>query len=458
MKLWMQSSLSAVATLLLGWSLWAGAADGQDTAAPPPPPAAVEKTEEKPAAEPAAEPAKPEEKPEAKPAEQPADKSDAKAEEKPAAAEEKPAAQPEVKPEPKPEAKPAAKPASKPTGPEADAFAAKIAEWKALLNELRGLRADYRNADNAKAAEIEKKWIETVARGDAMVVELREVAAKAFAAAPNGDQAVTDLLVKMLADDVARDEYDAAETWAKRLLDAGCTDPGIYEPAGMAAFATHQFEKSVELLKKAKDAGKLELAGDKYLEDAVKYIDYWAKEQEIRAKEAAADDLPRVLIKTTKGDITVELFENEAPNTVANFVSLVEKGHYNGLKFHRVLPGFMAQTGCPKGDGSGDAGYKIPCECYGPEHRIHFRGSLSMAKGAAKDTGGSQFFMTFLPTPHLNGKHTVFGRIIEGMDVLAKIQRIDPANPEEKADPDTIVEAKVQRKRDHEYTPKKVGE
>ncbi len=171
----------------------------------------------------------------------------------------------------------------------------------------------------------------------------------------------------------------------------------------------------------------------------------------MRQDEAKADDLPRVEIKTSKGTIVVELFENEAPNTVANFVSLVEKGFYNGTPFHRVLPDFMAQGGDPTGSGSGGPGHTIKCECYEENHRVHFRGSMSMAH-AGKDTGGSQFFLTFRPTSHLNAKHTVFGRIIEGMDVLAKIQRRDPGDANA-PQPDKIVEAKVLRKRKHEYKP-----
>ena len=151
-----------------------------------------------------------------------------------------------------------------------------------------------------------------------------------------------------------------------------------------------------------------------------------------------------------------ELFENEAPNTVANFISLVEKGFYDGLTFHRVLPGFMAQGGCPNGTGTGGPGYSIPCECYQENHRLHFRGSLSMAH-AGRDTGGSQFFLTFRPTKQLDGKHTVFGRVIKGMDVLPQIQRRDPESPNPPT-PDKIIEAKVLRKRDHPYEPKKVGE
>jgi cyclophilin family peptidyl-prolyl cis-trans isomerase len=174
-----------------------------------------------------------------------------------------------------------------------------------------------------------------------------------------------------------------------------------------------------------------------------------------RKAEAEADDLPRVKITTSAGDIVVELFENEAPNTVANFVSLVEKGFYNGTPFHRVINGFMAQGGDPKGSGDGGPGYTIACEVGAPGARQHFRGSLSMAH-AGTDTGGSQFFLTFRPTEHLDGKHTVFGRVIEGFDVLAKLVRTtdDVGQPVPGIRPDTIVKAEVLRKRDHPYVPK----
>ncbi|NLF08042.1 MAG: peptidylprolyl isomerase [Pirellulaceae bacterium] len=159
-------------------------------------------------------------------------------------------------------------------------------------------------------------------------------------------------------------------------------------------------------------------------------------------------------MKTSKGDITLELFENEAPNTVANFISLAEKGFYDGLTFHRVMAGFMAQGGDPAGNGTGGPGYSIACECYKPNHRCHFRGSLSMAH-AGRDTGGSQFFLTFAPRPNLNGLHTVFGRVIDGMDVLAEIQRRNP-DDKEAAAPDRIVKVEVIRKRPHEYAPVKM--
>ncbi|UOE92442.1 peptidylprolyl isomerase [Alkalihalobacillus sp. LMS39] len=121
--------------------------------------------------------------------------------------------------------------------------------------------------------------------------------------------------------------------------------------------------------------------------------------------------------------IIIEFFPEAAPGTVENFETLANKGYYNGLTFHRVIPGFVAQGGCPVGNGTGGPGYSIKCETEGNPHK-HERGSLSMAH-AGKDTGGSQFFIVFEPQPHLNGVHTVFGKVIEGIDSVDRIQPND---------------------------------
>ncbi|MCX6995447.1 MAG: peptidylprolyl isomerase [Chlamydiae bacterium] len=111
-------------------------------------------------------------------------------------------------------------------------------------------------------------------------------------------------------------------------------------------------------------------------------------------------------IKTSKGVITLDLFDQEAPETVANFIKLAKAGFYNGLTFHRVIRDFVIQGGCPQGTGGGGPGYNIKCEI---NKEKHLPGTLSMAH-RGKDTGGSQFFITHTATPHLDGVHTVFGR------------------------------------------------
>ena len=128
--------------------------------------------------------------------------------------------------------------------------------------------------------------------------------------------------------------------------------------------------------------------------------------------------MKKAVIETDKGKIELVLFDKDAPNTVKNFEKLASAGFYNGLTFHRVVPNFVIQGGCPKGDGTGGPGYTIKCEI---NPRKHGTGALSMAH-AGKDTGGSQFFITHSPQPHLDGKHTVFGQVEKGMDVVNKIR------------------------------------
>jgi len=135
------------------------------------------------------------------------------------------------------------------------------------------------------------------------------------------------------------------------------------------------------------------------------------------------DDLPQIQIQTDRGNMTIELFEDDAPNTVANMISLIEKGFYDGLNFHRVIPDFMIQGGCPKGTGTGGPGYDFDDEC-SPERLHDSAGILSMAN-AGPSTNGSQFFITHRPTPHLNGKHTVFGKVTEGLEVVDEIEQGD---------------------------------
>ena len=133
------------------------------------------------------------------------------------------------------------------------------------------------------------------------------------------------------------------------------------------------------------------------------------------------------VIETDKGTIELELFEQDAPKTVKNFVDLINKGFYDGLTFHRCIPGFMIQGGCPNTregargvPGTGGPGYQINCELDGNPRTHESKGILSMAH-AGRDTGGSQFFITLDATPHLDGNHTVFGKVTSGMDVVESI-------------------------------------
>jgi peptidyl-prolyl cis-trans isomerase B (cyclophilin B) len=128
---------------------------------------------------------------------------------------------------------------------------------------------------------------------------------------------------------------------------------------------------------------------------------------------------------TDKGTMSIEFYDNDAPNTVANFTKLAKEGYYDGLNFHRVLPDFVIQGGCPNGSGSGGPGYSIDCETTG-DNQYHDRGVLSMAH-AGKNTGGSQFFVCHSRnnTSHLDGVHTCFGKVVDGLDVIDAIREGD---------------------------------
>ena len=130
-------------------------------------------------------------------------------------------------------------------------------------------------------------------------------------------------------------------------------------------------------------------------------------------------------IHTTKGIMKINFFEEDAPNTVKNFTDLAKKGYYDGLTFHRVIPDFVVQGGCPDGTGAGGPGYTIDCELDG-DNQVHDRGVLSMAH-AGRNTGGSQFFICHnrQNTKHLDRNHTVFGKVVEGLDIIDQIRQGD---------------------------------
>jgi cyclophilin family peptidyl-prolyl cis-trans isomerase len=331
------------------------------------------------------------------------------------------------------------------------AFDAARKEHKTLVGDLAVLQAEYQKPDANKPA-IEARFDATKAKAQAAWDRLEEAAFSLTAADPRNEQAL-QYCGAVVAGSLQTDDPQKAGAAAERLHAAGVRDGDIDMMGAAAAMMLSRLDEAAAWLKRADADGmpKAKLAElSAALEAERSKVD---AEMAKRAAEAEADDLPRVKITTSQGDIVVELFENEAPNTVANFIELVEKGFYDGTPFHRVIGGFMAQGGDPTGSGAGGPGYAIACECGLPDARKHFLGTLSMAH-AGQDTGGSQFFLTFRPTEHLDGKHTVFGRVIEGFDVLPKIARTEgpTASPER----DKIEKAIVVRKRSHPYEAKKL--
>jgi cyclophilin family peptidyl-prolyl cis-trans isomerase len=383
------------------------------------------------------------------------------------------------------------------------AFAAKFADYKSAIRDIEKLQAEFQTAEPATREKLNEKMAAQVTHAQSLVNAMVEAGEAAYRAAPNKDQELTNFLFTVAKyytigrqigpgapsrrspDDVyypidGGDQYERAMPIVKLLIDGGATEKELYVYGFLCAFMTNDYDLAKTYLAKVKETNALQNISDiagkgdkadpqaglmKTVMHTVsvcfskldEYRDFWAKELAIRAAEAKANDLPRVKFTTTKGEITIELFENEAPQTVANFLTLVKQGFYNGSPFHRVLPEFMAQGGAKTEDGQGGPGYTIKCECYRPDYRRHFRGTLSMAH-AGRDTGNSQFFLTFVPTPHLNGMHTAFGRVIEGIEVLGDLQRRSPEHEPNSPKPDRIIKAEVIRDRGHDYKFEKLSE
>ena len=343
--------------------------------------------------------------------------------------------------------------------PPADA----LIQWNALVarkdafeKKMEKLKGDFPRADAAAQQALREQFDISI---KAFQTDLRPAMLKLapIVYRQHPDNVIAGEFV--LQDAFHANRFAAAAEIADALIKSGHNRELILNIAGVAHFGAHNFATAQKILLDAQRQKKLsEQLGGPYLEAAGAYVEYWKKEQAIRAAEAEAPAdqlLPRVRLKTSRGDVLLELFEDQAPNTVANFISLVEKKQYDGTRFHRVMPTFMAQGGDPKSrdddpsnDGTGGPGYTIACECFRADARMHFAGSLSMAH-SGKDSGGSQFFLTHLPTPWLNANaqrqsgHTAFGRVVEGLDVVAAIEKGD-----------TIESAAVVRKRNHDYSPK----
>ena len=252
-----------------------------------------------------------------------------------------------------------------------------------------------------------------------------------------------------------QNEYERAI----EIIEAGAYD---YADAPEAAlllseclFAQNRFDEALVAIDAVSEDAKvtdfiIKTQVDKQRPDREAYVEFWAAEQEALSEDLAAGDLPQVELNL-EGDrrIVLELFEDDALNAVENFISLVGTGFYDGTRFHQVIVNSRVEGGDPNSKdgeegipGQGGPGYRILDEFDEEGARLHFTGSLSMANTGLPNSGGSRFFITHEPRPDLNGKHTVFGRVIEGLDVARSIERDD-----------LLVTAVVLRKRDHEYTP-----
>jgi cyclophilin family peptidyl-prolyl cis-trans isomerase len=258
--------------------------------------------------------------------------------------------------------------------------------------------------------------------------------------------------------------WHKAEEFAKLLRGPLASNPTFRARDGIAVISRNDFQAALDFRGNYGNlVSEMPKAQQRLYANLSQLVEKYEREKKFLAQDAAGEPLPRVAFKTTKGRFEVELFEDQAPDTVGNFVYLVEQGYYNDKLFHRVIHDFMAQTGGFDTKKMGkDPGYAIYDEYELKDSRDHFEGYLSMANANVPRSASGQFFITFVPTPHLDRKHTVFGRVIDGFDTFESITRTEyeDAEGQQKEIPDVeadyIISAEVIRKRDHEYKPRKV--
>lgn len=335
--------------------------------------------------------------------------------------------------------------------------------WAETLVEMRRLEIRYSN-DVDRAPETMERFAELRNRARGEMRALFAVAQKLYAELGNDAESGRFLLRTIeyrQQKSIYEDSYDAA----RLLIDSGIPVPALYVFAARCAFLEGRFDEVLPLYKRfveTEGPDKLEQVDQQLGGLLEPYPQWWAEEMAIREAEAEADDLPRVLLETTRGPIVLELFENNAPNTVANFIRLVEDGFYDDSEFYQVIDDLLAMGGDPVGDGSGTSGKFLPDEHDRVDRRRIFRGSIFMAKRSegeatgrlVPNTASCQFVIALMPMAPQDPSQTVFGRVIEGMDVVCSFRRLDPSEKKDAVvvlPPDRIVRASVIRKRDHDY-------
>ena len=309
-----------------------------------------------------------------------------------------------------------------------------------------------------------EKWLERLRESNESLKAYRQAAATLYASDPEKYTGVGALLREMLISDGKSDRLDHWLDPAKILVQAkSLADEEVLLNAGYVGLIEGDFDFVKQTWGTLEASGKLGPQEATILSEIDEIKESWVKEL-ARREEDKSKNNPQVRIQTTKGDIIVELFEDDAPESVKNFIYLVEQGYYTRKPFFFVKEHLLAQTGCEKGDGKGNAGFGVQAEANLPTRRSHFRGSLAMPVGVNNDPAlgnvsfaGSQFYFAYLPLPPVDDRNAVFGRIISGIEVIGLFKPVDLTDEEARKDqnlrPDTVIRAQVVRKRDHEYKP-----
>ena len=343
--------------------------------------------------------------------------------------------------------------------------------FRQSLKAMGTAKTRYDHADKAESYGYGKTWRENAVVGQQAFQKIKELSLEIYLKAEKPTDEQFELAVGMAVRSADEGRVGIANRVFKKMLKLKPDDEDILLRAGRVAVFTNDFEIADRLLQ-----AKPKLIEDFPREEVVRFKDLegfeerWTKEKEIRKAEAEADDLPRVELTTSKGKIVIELFENEAPNAVGNFIHLVESGFYENAFFHQVLRNFRSQTGLAFRDRRPPTDYEIEDEPETDNARKFFRGSIvTLPKGSPAITGGFSIYAAPNPFASEGSSEIVFGRVISGMDVVdilkvnARIAKDSPViervKPKKGDMPDDyIVSAKVLRKRPNvDYQPKKLS-
>lgn len=305
--------------------------------------------------------------------------------------------------------------------------------------------------------EHQNKIRELTEQNQSLTQTLHEQAMEVFQITPFGHRAATNIVVDKLVTSLSPrtpDQHFDPQSALKisRLLidDPNATWQALMK-AFTAAYAVHDFELARETLDRLEAFGPVK---DVYYNVLEETNTNWQNELFTRRQESETGDLPSAIVETTEGTFRIELFENQAPATVANFISLAEKGFYDGLSFFQVKPGKFAAAGCPYGSGTGDAGYRTVSEFDREQARHHFAGTVSM-RTADDGTAGSIFLICHQPDLSMDDRNTAFGRVVQdGIETVYQLKTHDGTMfSARKSDESKIVRITIENKRDHSYEP-----
>jgi len=339
-------------------------------------------------------------------------------------------------------------------GNAAEQFAGLRAQWTEFSLELDKARYRVNNCLPDQKSEAVLAYDTLLESGNELLQQFADAAVAAYEADPTNADAERYLRI-MIEHTLTADRYEDVQRMAKAVIEHGTPDALTYEQAAVAAFELGDLDAAERYFGEAEKLGDLSEEAQARRGTIPEWREKLVREMELRNKEAEADDLPRVTIATTKGDIVVELYEDQAPNTVANFVALADRKFYNGLEFYRVDSNFAAVAGCPLNRGTGGPGHEIVSETDRDDRRPAMRGTISMVNGG-RDRCGSQFFIALSSSGVRNTDATnpVFGRVISGMNVVERLRRVNPDTTSKDFHRERILDTQVERRRSHDYKPK----